>query len=118
MDNEYNSASVSKYPDAHRDRRVNYTFGAGRRVCVGQRFVESTTMKHFAKLVWVFDIKATGKIPLNTWNAWTDGILTRPKDLNVAFGLRAEGRRNLLRAHGRKRMRFYNSLNSRSLVLR
>jgi cytochrome P450 len=84
-------------PATYERRRINYTFGAGRRVCPGQRFAENTLLMHFAKLVWAFDITATGKLPLNSWDDWTDGILTRPKNFgNVKMALRDEGRRSVI----------------------
>jgi cytochrome P450 len=96
MDNEY-GAMPSIDPETYKGRRVNYTFGAGRRVCVGQRFAENTMIMHFAKLVWAFDIKATGELPLKSLEGWTDGVLTRPKDFgNVKMTLRDEGRKHII----------------------
>jgi cytochrome P450 len=96
LDNEY-GAKLSIDPATYERRRINYTFGAGRRVCPGQRFAENTLLMHFAKLVWAFDITATGKLPLDSWDDWTDGILTRPKNFgNVKMALRDEGRRSVI----------------------
>jgi cytochrome P450 len=96
LDNEYGAQS-SIDPATYERRRINYTFGAGRRVCPGQRFAENTMIMHFAKLVWAFDIKAMGKLPLDSLDGWTDGIMTRPKDFkNVKMALRDEGRRPVI----------------------
>jgi cytochrome P450 len=70
-------------------RRMNYTFGAGRRVCPGQKFAENSMTMHFAKLAWAFDIKRAGALPSDTWDGWTDGLVIRPKNLKVKFELRS-----------------------------
>jgi cytochrome P450 len=75
---------------------VNYSFGAGRRVCPGQLLTENSMMMHFAKLVWAFDIKRTGNLPTERWVGWTDGIVIRPKYLNVSFQLCDDRRRKVI----------------------
>jgi cytochrome P450 len=82
--------------EAAKGRRVNYTFGAGRRVCPGQRFAENSMIMHFAKLVWAFDIKRTGYLPTDSWDGWTDGLVTRPGDLDVSLQLRDEERKQVI----------------------
>jgi cytochrome P450 len=69
--------------DANKGRKVNYTFGAGRRVCPGQRFAENNLMMHFAKLAWTFDIEATGDLNVTSLEGWTDGLAVKPKDLKI-----------------------------------
>lgn len=78
-------------------RRTTYTFGAGRRICPGQRFAENTLMMHFAKMVWAFDIKRTGELPIELGSDWTQGVIAKPKNMNVNFILRDEGRRKIIR---------------------
>jgi len=82
--------------EAAKGHRASYTFGAGRRVCPGQRFAENSMTMHFAKLVWAFNIKRTGSLPTDGWDGWTDGLVIRPKDLNVSFQLRDEGREKVI----------------------
>jgi cytochrome P450 len=94
--NEYGGDTSPVKLDSNKGRRTTYAFGAGRRVCPGQRFAENTMMMHFAKLVWAFDIERTGELPVHTWEGWTDGVITKPKRLNVRFQLRDEGRRNVI----------------------
>lgn len=96
--NEYGAEISPVGLDGHKGRRLTYAFGAGRRVCPGQRFAENTLMMHFAKLVWVFDIERTGELPINTWEGWTEGIVSKPKNLNITFKLRDEWRRNIVSA--------------------
>ncbi|KAL5113637.1 hypothetical protein ACEQ8H_008476 [Pleosporales sp. CAS-2024a] len=75
-----------------RHRKINYTFGAGRRVCPGQKFAENSMMMHFAKLVWAFDMKPTGRLPWDHWHGWTEGLVTKPVDLKVKLDLRSDRR--------------------------
>ncbi|KAH7408082.1 cytochrome P450 [Phaeosphaeria sp. MPI-PUGE-AT-0046c] len=96
LDNEFGSTFAARNYDAVKGRRVNYSFGAGRRVCPGQRFAENSLMMHFAKLVWAFDFVATGMLPVDTWDGWSEGLAFRPKDLKVEFKLRAEGKRKCI----------------------
>jgi cytochrome P450 len=95
MDNEYGYAS-SVDLEANKGRRINYTFGAGRRICPGQRFADNSMMLHFAKVLWAFDIKATGDLPISMRSNWTDGVIHRPKSLNIELALRDEGRRGII----------------------
>jgi cytochrome P450 len=96
LQNEFGSAVAAENMDAYKGRRVNYTFGAGRRVCPGQRFAENNLMLHFAKLVWAFDFEATGRLPINNLEEWSEGIISRPKDLKVKLKLRGEERRSII----------------------
>jgi cytochrome P450 len=96
LQNEFGSKS-SVSPDAFKGRRMNYTFGAGRRVCPGQRFAENSMMMHFAKLAWAFEFVPTGKLDIETRENWIDGVVVRPKNLNVKLNLRDEGRRKTIK---------------------
>jgi len=94
MQDEYGRGAFARMQDI-KGRRLNYTFGAGRRVCPGQRFAENSLMMHYAKLAWAFDVKPTGALPVENWNNWTDGLVIRPKDLQVRFELR-DGRKETI----------------------
>ncbi|KAI1131775.1 cytochrome P450 [Nemania abortiva] len=79
-------------------RRQNYGFGAGRRVCAGQRMAENSMMMTMAKLLWSFDVVAThGVTQLDTSvHAWTDAILIFPKHFDVQLVLRSEDKRDVI----------------------
>ncbi|KAI0454974.1 cytochrome P450 [Xylaria acuta] len=79
-------------------RRRNYGFGAGRRVCAGQRMAENSMMMTMAKLVWSFDVVAArGATQLDTSvHAWTDAVLISPKHFDVQFVLRSEDKRDVI----------------------
>jgi cytochrome P450 len=98
--------TVNKAPDDSMEdtaadygfRRQNYGFGAGRRVCAGQRMAENSMMMTMAKLVWAFDVVATrGATQLDTSvHAWTDAILMSPKQFDVQLVLRSEDKRDVI----------------------
>jgi cytochrome P450 len=96
VQNELGSTLASADPVTFKGRHTNYTFGAGRRVCPGQRFAENSMMMHFAKMVWAFDFLPTGKLPVDTWDGWTHGLTVRPKDLKVKLKLRNANRRKVI----------------------
>ncbi|KAJ8119726.1 hypothetical protein ONZ43_g3385 [Nemania bipapillata] len=79
-------------------RRQNYGFGAGRRVCAGQRMAENSMMMTMAKLVWAFDVvPAHADAQLDTSvHAWTDAILMTLKHFGVRFVLRSEDKRAVI----------------------
>lgn len=97
LSNDFGSTAFAANPDAYKGRRVNYTFGGGRRVCPGQRFAENSLMMNFAKMVWAFDIKATGDLPLDTSEGWADGLAIKPNNLPVKFELRSGERERVIR---------------------
>ncbi|KAI0470352.1 cytochrome P450 [Xylaria cf. heliscus] len=81
-------------------RRRSYGFGAGRRVCAGQRMAESSMMMTMAKLVWSFDVVAARETTqLDTSiHAWTDAVLISPKQFDVRFVLRSGDKRDVIEA--------------------
>lgn len=76
-------------------RRRTYAFGAGRRICAGQRMAENNMMLSMAKLAWAFDITpgGGGVLDADVMTAWKDAILTGPKEVPLAFRVRGESRR-------------------------
>jgi cytochrome P450 len=81
--NESGGASTLENLDTNKGRRTHYSFGAGRRICPGQRFAENSLMLHFAKLAWTFDIEATGELPVDTCKGWTEGLIRKPTGLEI-----------------------------------
>lgn len=83
---------------SYRFRRRNYGFGAGRRVCAGQRMAENTMMMTMAKLVWSFNVVAThGAKQVDTSiHAWNDGLVMALKHIDVQFILRSEDKRDVI----------------------
>ncbi|KUI72937.1 Isoflavone 2'-hydroxylase [Cytospora mali] len=79
-------------------RRQTYAFGAGRRVCAGQRMAENSTMMLMAKTMWCFDVVYGGdeELDVNVRTAWRDSIITAPKLFPVKFVLRDERKRGIV----------------------
>lgn len=89
-------------------RRQTYAFGAGRRVCAGQRMAEHNSMMTMAKFIWSFEVVygGDGKPDLDVRSAWKDSILTGPKVFPVRFILRSEGKREIIRKEWEKADQF------------
>lgn len=79
-------------------RRQTYAFGAGRRVCAGQRMAENNSMMTMAKLIWSFEVvyAGDGKPDVDVRSAFKDSILTGPKLFPVRFVLRSESKRDII----------------------
>jgi cytochrome P450 len=76
------------------DLEPPYTFGAGRRVCVGQRFAENSIMLVMAKVAWAFDIGADPACPADpsVENGYHDGLSIAPKRFQVDSEVRSRKR--------------------------
>ncbi|KAJ5813588.1 uncharacterized protein N7503_000338 [Penicillium pulvis] len=89
--------SKTEVTDKH--RRTTYGFGAGRRVCPGQKLAENSLMLNIAKMVWLFDIKSTSAAPLDVSmsSAFSDGFIVAPKKFPVEFVPRSDKRVQVIR---------------------
>ncbi|GKT49482.1 cytochrome P450 monooxygenase atE [Colletotrichum spaethianum] len=99
------NGSDERFKDGISDqsRRLTYGFGAGRRVCAGQRMAENSMLMTMSKLLWCFDIVPGERMPdTNVQTAFKDAILTGPKLFDVSFELRSEERRDVLVAEWNK----------------
>lgn len=77
-------------------RRPTYGFGAGRRICAGQRMAENSMLITMSKLLWSFDIVAGAELDTAVQTAFKDAILTGPKEFSVDFKVRSESRRSTI----------------------
>lgn len=87
-----NDFGVSELTDQERlHRRSTYAFGAGRRVCVGQRFAENSLLLAMAKIAWAYDIAADPERPIdsNVVTGYHDGLSRAPKPFQVLLGVRS-----------------------------
>ncbi|KAF6790296.1 cytochrome P450 2D18 [Colletotrichum sojae] len=84
-------ATSSKY-----DERDHYSYGAGRRMCVGIHLAERTQWRILAQMLWAFkierDVGPDGELAeLDTsFNNYEEGFLYAPKDCKVRFVPRSE----------------------------
>lgn len=74
------------------DQELPYSFGAGRRVCVGQSFAENSLMLVMAKVAWAFDISASlgCSIDPNVQTGYNDGLSIAPKRFEVELRVRSK----------------------------
>ncbi|KIX07465.1 uncharacterized protein Z518_02118 [Rhinocladiella mackenziei CBS 650.93] len=80
LQNKFGIASTDAEANDESKRRVQYGFGAGRRVCSGQRLAENSLIVNMAKLVWAFDIApGPGTIGDSVDVNYTGGFLVAPK---------------------------------------
>ncbi|KAK5107151.1 hypothetical protein LTR62_001676 [Meristemomyces frigidus] len=87
LDNKYGTKHSNPDIDG---RRATYGFGAGRRVCSGQRLAENSLMVNMAKLVWTFDITSTKPADASMETGYTSGFLVCPKKFPAVFTVRSE----------------------------
>ncbi|KAK2005730.1 cytochrome P450 2D18 [Colletotrichum eremochloae] len=91
-------AASSRY-----DERDHYSYGSGRRICVGLHLAERTQWRIIAQILWAFRIEpgvgADGKaIELDTsYDAYEEGFLHSPKKYSVRFVLRSEKHGEILK---------------------
>lgn len=93
LNNKFGTRVAVETGDDH--RRVTYGFGAGRRVCPGQRLAENSLMLNMAKLVWLFNIQpGSSDIDMDIETGYTDGFLVAPKPFAVQFNPRSDAHVN------------------------
>lgn len=64
----------------------SFPFGAGRRMCPGDRFALNSLMVGLPKILWAFDLVLTDPKPdLNIETAFTGGIAAAPNKLPIKF---------------------------------
>ncbi|KAL0767012.1 hypothetical protein CaCOL14_010583 [Colletotrichum acutatum] len=100
MKNPLGVKSRDQNPEAtaeDQSRRPTYSFGAGRRICAGQRMAENSMLLTMSKLLWCFDVVPGDTMPdTSVQTAFKDAILTGPKAFDVSFKVRGEGRQKHL----------------------
>lgn len=87
----------------YKGRRESYAFGAGRRVCPGQKMAEASIMLSMAKLLWAFDIRSpVPRLDTDVRTAFADSILIGPNKFPVVFAVRSESKRAVIRGEWEK----------------
>lgn len=77
-------------------RKPVYIFGVGRRKCPGDLFAENSVLVTMAKLVWAFNVMATGPIDTSIETGFHGGMVIGPEKFNVEFVPRSEKHRQAL----------------------
>jgi cytochrome P450 len=90
-------------------RRPVYTFGAGRRVCVGKDMAKKSMLLTMAKVVWCFDIEAVSADELDTgMRGFHSGLLITPKPFKARFRVRGEDRKRIIEREWEKADAYLN----------
>ncbi|KXJ89498.1 cytochrome P450 21 [Microdochium bolleyi] len=83
-------------------RRITYAFGAGRRICPGEQFANTSALTAMAKVLWAFEICPAEELDLSPATGYHDGLVLHPLPFKVEMRLRDEERRDgLLRDYER-----------------
>ena len=95
-------------------RRISYGFGAGRRVCPGQRLARNSLvsglsdfrrsianrrleMVNMAKIAWGFDLSpGSGAVNIDINTAFSDGFLIAPKKFPILFTPRSDRHKEVI----------------------
>jgi hypothetical protein len=92
LDRPLPAMSYAGSPDY--EKRDHYSYGAGRRICVGIHLAERTQWRLTARLLWAYSIKPEvdekgNELEVDT-DAYEDGLLVCPKPFKVRFVPRSE----------------------------
>lgn len=90
-------------------RKQTYTFGAGRRICGGQKMAENSLKIAMAKLVWTFDLKPgkSGKVDASPMTAYEGGFAVCPKKFDVSITPRSSKRAGVIESEFRGMQPFF-----------
>ncbi|KAB5530402.1 cytochrome P450 [Coniochaeta sp. 2T2.1] len=86
MDDEHDPARLEK-----QGRRTNYTFGAGRRVCLGMESAKKSFLVGMAKFLWAFEVHprdAERGVDLSLDTGFISDLTLKVKNLDIAVKLR------------------------------
>ncbi|EPS94879.1 hypothetical protein FOMPIDRAFT_1054643 [Fomitopsis schrenkii] len=76
-----------------------FTFGFGRRICVGQHLADNSVFINTALILWAFNITQDPTAPIDP-DAFTDEALIYPQPYNVNFNPRFDGLIEMLKEGG------------------
>ncbi|KAK3337598.1 cytochrome P450 [Cercophora scortea] len=99
VNNEFGTrVPVDQDSDDQKNRRTSYGFGAGRRVCPGQRLAKNSLILNMAKIAWGFDLApgAAGLVDDDIDTAYTDGFLITPKKFPITITPRSDARKAII----------------------
>ncbi|KAL4952025.1 cytochrome P450 [Aspergillus filifer] len=107
-------ASATMDMDAGEQRKTSYGWGAGRRICSGQKMAEVSLKINIAKMVWAFDIQrdeGQGKqVDVSVKTGYEGGFLVCPKRFPVKIKPRGKVYEDVIRREFEALEGFYASL--------
>ncbi|KAK2594646.1 hypothetical protein QQS21_007622 [Conoideocrella luteorostrata] len=72
-------------------RKPIYTFGAGRKECLGKNFFFQSVRIAISQILWAFDIVPDGPLDLDVQTGFTPAVVMMPKPFKVKFVPRRSG---------------------------
>ncbi|KAL3457975.1 cytochrome P450 [Aspergillus heterothallicus] len=100
---------------SEQQRKTSYGWGAGRRICSGQKMAEASLKINIAKMVWAFDFEREeegGKLDVSVETGYEGGFLVCPKRLPIRIRPRSEARAAVIQKEFEGLKGFYDSLAS------
>ena len=98
MENDFGVKHHADHDEQPAERKKTYAFGAGRRICPGDRFAENGILLPMANLLWTFDIIPKEKLDTSVERGFLAGLAITPKDFRLDFIPRSDERkRGLMR---------------------
>jgi cytochrome P450 len=96
----YTALSVDLARSPEYENRDHYTFGSGRRNCVGIHLAERTLWRMIAQILWAFDIepeRENGEAVGLDVDAYEDGLLLTPLPFRVRLVARSRKHAEVVR---------------------
>lgn len=96
--NTFGTKTIHPVTD-QQQRKPTYTFGAGRRICGGQKMAENSLRIAMAKLVWTFDFGPgkSGKVDASIHTAYEGGFAVCPRRFEATITPRSSDRANVIK---------------------
>ncbi|GIJ81548.1 hypothetical protein Asppvi_000047 [Aspergillus pseudoviridinutans] len=90
-DRYYDNPVGAKKGVSQAGRKPIYTFGAGRKECLGKDFYFQNARITCAQILWAFDIVPDGELDLDVRTGFTPAVVMMPKPFKVRFVPRKSG---------------------------
>ncbi|KAL4795223.1 cytochrome P450 [Aspergillus venezuelensis] len=107
-------ASATMDMDSGEQRKTSYGWGAGRRICSGQKMAEASLKINIAKMVWAFDIRRDEwqgrQVDVSVETGYEGGFLVSPKRFPARIRPRGEVYEEVIRREFEGLKGFYESL--------
>ncbi|KAL4811716.1 cytochrome P450 [Aspergillus spinulosporus] len=113
--NKYGTKDNNSTLDLTAQRKTSYGWGAGRRICSGQKMAEALLKINIAKLVWAFDferVKGEETVDISVDTGYEGGFLVCPKKFPIKITPRSEGRVAVIKKEFEGLKGFYEKLAS------
>ncbi|KAL4762922.1 cytochrome P450 [Aspergillus foveolatus] len=111
--NKYGTKDNNSTLDSTAQRKTSYGWGAGRRICSGQKLAEASLKINIAKLVWAFDferVKGEENVDVSVDTGYEGGFLVCPKKFPIRITPRSEGRAAVIEKEFERLRGFYEKL--------